>query len=117
MTDPEKAPTVADVPQGTVSEVLDWVGDSLARCDLAIDAESAGKQRGTLLASLTSLRKALAEGTPDGVDAAQAERDNPPCPEHFPGGWGADVITRTELVTGVRQPSVTCEHGTYKRSR
>ncbi|HEX5997262.1 MAG TPA: hypothetical protein VFY84_19150, partial [Jiangellales bacterium] len=52
---------IEQVPDGNVTAVLDWVGDDLARCDAAIQVEEVGKQRGTLLASLGSLRRALAE--------------------------------------------------------
>lgn len=176
-TNEAKRPTIEDVPQGTVSEVMSWVGDDAERCDLAIAAEKVGKQRATLLTSLEAHRRTLAEqaqpaadteqvsapgGTlddlklyeqpavnepprpnvtpgsnPAAADAAQVASqvdsdavrpaeapqadDEPkgdtPCEEHFPNGWDTPVITRTEAVTGIRQPSVTCEHGTYKRSR
>ena len=139
--------TVTDVPTGTVGEVLDWVGDDLKRCQLALKVEQNGKRRATLVSALTELRDSLAaadkreidpdeidpdEIDPDRADAAKAaaaaehvpqgeELDRKTaeggamCAEHFPLGWNSPAVVRTEAATGVRQPNVTCEHGTYTR--
>jgi hypothetical protein len=42
----------AEVPDGTVAEVLEWVGDDDLRRQSALTVERAGKQRTTLLAAL-----------------------------------------------------------------
>jgi len=41
------------VPEGTVAEVLAWVGDDLDRRRAALEAEREGKRRKTLLMALT----------------------------------------------------------------
>lgn len=63
---PEEAPTATveqedqlEVPKGTVSEILDWVGDDKERVELAIAAEKDGLHRKSLLASLESLHNTL----------------------------------------------------------
>jgi len=43
------------VPEGTVQEVLDWVGDDPGRAQEAIDAERAGSNRSTLITQLESI--------------------------------------------------------------
>ena len=40
------------VPDGTIAEVLEWVGDDDGRRQAALDAEKAGKQRATLIEKL-----------------------------------------------------------------
>lgn len=47
-----RLPEAASVPQGTVTEVLAWVGDDPQRRQHALDAERAGKRRATLLRQL-----------------------------------------------------------------
>ena len=42
-----------DVPDGTVTEIIEWVGEDPARRRAAITAERAGKQRKTLIAALS----------------------------------------------------------------
>lgn len=44
-----------EVPQGTIAEVLAWVGDDPARAQAALDAENAGAGRTTLLNQLKVL--------------------------------------------------------------
>jgi hypothetical protein len=54
----EPAPTAIAVeapPEGTVSEVLAWVGDDAGRAQQALEAEQAGKQRATLISELQRL--------------------------------------------------------------
>ena len=41
-----------EVPEGTATEVLDWVGDDPDRAQQALDAERAGKNRSTLISQL-----------------------------------------------------------------
>jgi hypothetical protein len=43
------------VPDGTINEVLDWVGIDLDRAQRALDKENEGKPRKTLVAALESL--------------------------------------------------------------
>lgn len=45
----------ADVPSGTVSDVLAWVGNDPVRAQMALDAELAGKNRVTLISELESI--------------------------------------------------------------
>lgn len=53
------------VPDGTIAEVLDWVGDDLDRARVALDAEQAAKKpRTTLVGALTE----LLDAEPDGED-------------------------------------------------
>lgn len=42
-----------EVPEGTIGDILAWVGDDPARAELALDAELAGKRRKTLVDALT----------------------------------------------------------------
>jgi len=56
------------VPQGTVAEVLDWVGDDPARANEALDAEYDGQNRSTLIAQL----EAIAEEAPMSDEPAVA---------------------------------------------
>ena len=46
----EEAPL--EVPEGTIGDILAWVGDDPARAEAALDAELAGKRRKTLVESL-----------------------------------------------------------------
>jgi hypothetical protein len=46
---------VAEVPEGSAADVLAWVGDDTDRARAAHDAETAGKQRKTLLADLAKI--------------------------------------------------------------
>jgi hypothetical protein len=48
--EPTEAP-----PEGTVSEVLRWVGDDPGRAGQALDAERAGRRRSSLIAELERL--------------------------------------------------------------
>lgn len=43
------------VPVGSVAEVLEWVGEDQERAQLALDVETAGHQRKTLLKQLKDL--------------------------------------------------------------
>lgn len=42
-----------EVPQGTVQEIIEWVGNNEARRLAALEAEKAGKQRKGVLDALT----------------------------------------------------------------
>jgi hypothetical protein len=44
-----------DVPQGTIAEVLAWVGDDRERAQAALDAEYEGAIRSTLIAQLEAI--------------------------------------------------------------
>jgi hypothetical protein len=46
---------MSEVPQGTMQEVLDWVGDDSDRAQEALDAERAGQDRSTLVIKLEAL--------------------------------------------------------------
>jgi hypothetical protein len=41
-----------DVPDGTISEVLDWVGDDSERAQRALDVERTGQNRSSLVSQL-----------------------------------------------------------------
>lgn len=43
------------VPQGTVAEILEWVGDDAARAQEALDAEYSGAGRSTLITQLEAI--------------------------------------------------------------
>lgn len=45
----EKVPTV---PDGTIGDILAWVGEDPYRAELALEAEKAGKRRKTLMDAL-----------------------------------------------------------------
>lgn len=56
--DPGETPSAAsddEVPDGTVEEVLAWVGDDKDRAARALDAELDGKDRTTLVEALEGL--------------------------------------------------------------
>lgn len=48
-------------PQGTIAEVLDWVGNDPARAREALDAEYAGPNRSTLISQLEAIASATQE--------------------------------------------------------
>lgn len=48
-------PKTPEVPAGSISEVLAWVGDDLDRAKLALDAEKAGHARKSLVKKLTGI--------------------------------------------------------------
>jgi len=50
----EETKTELEVPKGTVSEVLAWVGDDEERAEAALDAEKDGAKRVTLIHVLES---------------------------------------------------------------
>lgn len=45
----------SEVPSGSIKEVLDWVGEDVERASLALDVESKGSERKTLLQKLKDL--------------------------------------------------------------
>lgn len=51
------APTDPQVPAGSVSEILEWVGDNEERAAEALEAEHAGHARKTLIAKLEEIVK------------------------------------------------------------
>lgn len=77
-TKPQVAPDAnpEDVPQGTVPEVLTWVGDDPVRAQKALDVELENERpRKGLVSSLTDQVKSAADGAQDDekVDAAVEE--------------------------------------------
>lgn len=53
---PETVETVSDeVPEGTIKEVLDWVGEDADKAVEALTAEEAGERRKTLIKSLEEI--------------------------------------------------------------
>lgn len=53
---PETEETVSDeVPEGTIKEVLDWVGEDADKAVEALTAEEAGERRKTLIKSLEEI--------------------------------------------------------------
>ncbi len=43
------------VPEGSIKEVLGWVGEDLTRAKAALDAETSGEKRKTLVKELNSI--------------------------------------------------------------
>jgi hypothetical protein len=60
-------------PEGTIAEVLDWVGDDPARAREALDAEYDGQNRSTLIAQLEAI-----------ADAEEAPMSDEPAVEDAP---------------------------------
>lgn len=58
---------MAEVPEGTVNDVLDWVGDDPDRAQEALDAERSGQNRTTLVSQL----EAIAERQGDDASGTQ----------------------------------------------
>jgi len=52
---PDSSDDSSDVPQGSVDEVLAWVGDDRDRASRALEAERSGQQRTTLIAKLEAI--------------------------------------------------------------
>lgn len=52
---PVKTEKVSEVPNGSIKEVKDWVGDDTERAQVALDAENEGNQRSTLITYLEGL--------------------------------------------------------------
>lgn len=53
---PETEETASnEVPDGTIKEVLDWVGEDVDRAVEALTAEEAGERRKTLIKSLEEI--------------------------------------------------------------
>lgn len=54
---PVEAPVTeeATVPEGSVKDVLGWVGDDATKAQAALDAEEAGEGRKTLISQLKNL--------------------------------------------------------------
>ncbi len=54
---PQTAPVapVEVVPEGSIKEVLAWVGNNVTKAQKALDAEHAGEKRSTLIAKLEAL--------------------------------------------------------------
>src|SRR4051812_11427115 len=55
---------MSDVPDGTVQEVLDWVGDDLARANAAYQVEVGGAGRTTLINRLEAIASTPPEEEP-----------------------------------------------------
>lgn len=59
-TAPEKAPEAPvtkeqSVPEGSIKEVLGWVGEDATRAQAALDAETAGENRTSLISKLNTI--------------------------------------------------------------
>lgn len=52
-----EAPVAAEqiVPEGSIKEVLGWVGEDLTKAKAALDAETSGDKRKTLVKELNSI--------------------------------------------------------------
>lgn len=44
-----------EVPEGSISDIVDWVGDNKERAKLALEAEKAGKKRQSLMKTLKGI--------------------------------------------------------------
>lgn len=44
-----------EVPEGSISDIVDWVGDDKERAKLALEAEKAGKKRQSLMKTLKGI--------------------------------------------------------------
>jgi hypothetical protein len=44
-----------EAPEGTVAEILDWVGEDVEKAKVALEAEKAGKKRKSLIEELEAL--------------------------------------------------------------
>lgn len=62
---------MSEVPEGTIDDVMEWVGDDAERAKLAYTAEVAGKGRTTLLDKLTAVAGEPTDGP------AQPEAEEP----------------------------------------
>lgn len=70
------------VPDGTVQEVVDWVGDDPARAQQALDAERAGQNRTTLIAQLEPIAAKEASAVTETTTPEQQEEIiEPPAPD------------------------------------
>lgn len=61
------------VPGGTISEVLDWVGDDPDRAQTALEAERAGQNRSTLISQLETIAAQKEEATVSEESSAPQE--------------------------------------------
>lgn len=84
-------PPSLGVPDGTIDEIMEWVGDDPAKALRALEAETAGKARTTLVGKLEKILEAATAGAgenppvqpnPDtasaGPDSGTQHDDNPP---------------------------------------
>lgn len=69
---------MSEVPEGTIAEVLAWVGDDRARASAALDAEYAGASRSTLISQLEAIEEAPMSDEPT---TATEETELAPAPE------------------------------------
>lgn len=80
-------PPSLGVPEGTVDEIMEWVGDDPAKALRALEAETAGKARKSLIGKLEKLLEAAtasdgdqagdqADGQADGAGEDDANADN-----------------------------------------
>lgn len=85
---------MSDVPEGTITEVLDWVGDDPERARAALDAEYASSNpRSTLITQLEAKEapETEAEPEPDSEADSEAEADTEDEPEVNTFNVPADV--------------------------
>jgi len=55
LAEPPPEQSAGAPPEGTVQEVMDWVGDDRVRAQAALDAERVGQDRTTLVSQLEAL--------------------------------------------------------------
>lgn len=100
----------SQVPDGTVTEVLDWVGDDPERAQAALVAEREGSNRSTLIAQLETIsckEDAVTDETTATADETEEDNGLAPAPEQpsdvevYAGDRGTTV-----LPVSVRDPDV-----------
>jgi hypothetical protein len=69
---------VAEVPEGTIDDVLEWVGDDSGRAREAYLAEVEGKGRSTLLTRLDAIANETSEAEPEDETEPEAEPEDEP---------------------------------------
>lgn len=74
---------MTDVPDGTITQVLEWVGDDPGRARAALDAEYDGQMRTTLISQLETIaaKEATAVTDEPATTEAEAETDMAPGPQ------------------------------------
>lgn len=98
----------SEVPEGTISDVLDWVGDDPERAQAALVAERDGQNRSTLISQLESIsckEDSVSESTAttDQSDEVREDEDNGLAP-------GPEQPVEVELHTSDAGLTVTPVH-------
>jgi len=105
---------VSTVPGGTITEVLDWVGDDPARAQAALDAERDGANRSTLISQLESIAKEANMSEQTTTESAE-ETELAPGPEQptevelYPGDSGTLVGPVAVRDTDVEADDITVD--------